>query len=243
MGDVVFAQRSIEVDGRAMRFAEAGAGDALVCVDGMLGLRPSRAHALMAERRRVIVFALPEEALSAPDVFARRIGAALPNLGFERFDLMGHGMGAGAALRLGLEALESVRAIALLAPTALRDQGTAALSAGDLKAALYAHPERHPDPPRARSAVAPKGGEELEPRLGMLKRPVLALFGTNDPIAPPESGGRYRAALPDCNLMFVYDAAHAIDIDRPEAVASIALEFFERHDLFLVSRDSGVTFP
>jgi hypothetical protein len=43
--------------------------------------------------------------------------------------------------------------------------------------------------------------------------------------------------------MFVYDAAHAIDIDRPEAVAFMAFEFFERRDLFLVSRESGVTFP
>lgn len=31
--------------------------------------------------------------------------------------------------------------------------------------------------------------------------------------------------------------------ERPEAVAFIAREFFERRDLFLVSRDSGVTFP
>ncbi len=246
MGEIMFAQRSVDVDGRAMRYAEAGSGDVLVCVDGVLGMRPSRAHALMAERRRVIVFAMPEGGSSAPAALARSIGAAVAKLGIERFDLMGHGTGAGAALWLGLENLPSVGAIALLAPTALRrDQRVAALSTADLKAALHAHPERHPDPParRERPVAPPEGGEELERRLGELKRPVLALFGTDDPIAPPESGDRYRALLPDCNLMFVYDAAHAIDIDRPEAAAFIALEFFERQDLFLVSRESGLIFP
>jgi pimeloyl-ACP methyl ester carboxylesterase len=94
----------------------------------------------------------------------------------------------------------------------------------------------------APDALAERGGA-LEQRLREMKRPVLALFGTKDAVAPPESGDRYRACLPDCHLMFVYDAAHAIADERPEAVAFIAREFFERRDLFLVSRDSGATFP
>ena len=86
-------------------------------------------------------------------------------------------------------------------------------------------------------------GTELEQRLGELKRPVLALFGTNDRTAPPEEGGRYRALLPDCHLMFAYDAGHEVERERPEALAFITREFFERRDLFLVSRDSGLAFP
>jgi hypothetical protein len=31
--------------------------------------------------------------------------------------------------------------------------------------------------------------------------------------------------------------------ERPEALSFVALEFFERHDLFLVSRESGIAFP
>jgi len=83
----------------------------------------------------------------------------------------------------------------------------------------------------------------LEGRLGDMKRPVLALFGTNDRTAPPEEGGRYRTLLPDCHLMFVYESGHDIAADRPEALAFIAREFFERRDLFLVSRASGLAFP
>jgi hypothetical protein len=43
--------------------------------------------------------------------------------------------------------------------------------------------------------------------------------------------------------MFVYDAGRAIGDERPEAVVFIALEFFERRDLFLVSRENGLVFP
>jgi len=73
-----------------------------------------------------------------------------------------------------------------------------------------------------------------------MNRPVLLLRGTRDQSLAAD---RYRALLPDCHFMLVYDAGRAIGGDRPEALASIALEFFERRDLFLVSRESGVTLP
>ena len=43
--------------------------------------------------------------------------------------------------------------------------------------------------------------------------------------------------------MFVYDAGHALGAERPEALTYIALKFFERHDLFLVSRENDMAFP
>jgi len=73
-----------------------------------------------------------------------------------------------------------------------------------------------------------------------IKRPVLVLCGTKD---GSDAGKRYRTLLPDCYFMFVYDAGRAIGAERPEALAFIALEFFERRDLFLVSRENGLVFP
>jgi hypothetical protein len=69
---------------------------------------------------------------------------------------------------------------------------------------------------------------------------VLVLNGTND---GSDAGDCYRAMLPDCHFMFVYDAGRAIGAERPEALAYIALEFFERRDLVLVGRESGMAFP
>lgn len=72
------------------------------------------------------------------------------------------------------------------------------------------------------------------------RRSVLVLSGRKD---GPDPGDRYRTLLTDCHFMFVYDAGRAIGAERPEVLAYIALEFFERRDLFLVSRESGMAFP
>jgi len=54
-----------------------------------------------------------------------------------------------------------------------------------------------------------------------------------------DAGDRYRTLLPDYHFTVVYDAVGA---EQPEALAYIALEFFERRDLFLVSREGGMAF-
>jgi hypothetical protein len=43
--------------------------------------------------------------------------------------------------------------------------------------------------------------------------------------------------------MLVYDSDHDMEIERPEAIASLVLDFLERHDLFLVRRESDLIFP
>ena len=253
MSEVIFARRDLQVDGFTLRCAEVGAGEAVICFDGILGLRPSPLHARLAARRRVIVIGFPDDKARRfqPASFVAALGSALQRLGVEHCDVIGHGAGAVLALWFALEWSHAVNSILLLGPVALPPMQFPTLT--NVKEALHAHPERHPDgllwgdTAKARLAAGQRlvveAAEELQRRLGALKLPVLALFGTADRIAPLESADRYRAALSDCNLMFVYDAAHAIDIDRPEAVAFMAFEFFERRDLFLVSRESGVTFP
>jgi hypothetical protein len=68
---------------------------------------------------------------------------------------------------------------------------------------------------------------------------VLVLSGTKD---GSDAGDRYCTLLPDCHFIFVYDAGRAIGVERPEALADIAREFFERRDLFLASQESGMAF-
>jgi hypothetical protein len=68
-------------------------------------------------------------------------------------------------------------------------------------------------------------------------------FHQKDVMSKHDAGGRCRMLLPDCHLMFVYDAGSDIGAERPQALAFIALEFFDRRELFLVTRESGMTFP
>jgi len=196
MSESAFAQRWAG-DGGRLPYYEAGSGETIVAiVDGER--LPTRAHALLAERRRVIVFAMPADAGSAQEA-ARRIGAALAGLGIERFDLMGEGAAAAAAMWLAAAPEADIGSVVLAAPDGLTD----------------------------------------EP-LREMTQPVLVLSGTKDQFG---AGDRWRTLLPDCHFMFVYDAGPAIGAERPEALAFIALEFFERRDLFLVSRENGMAFP
>jgi hypothetical protein len=73
-----------------------------------------------------------------------------------------------------------------------------------------------------------------------IAQPVLVLVGTED---KSDVGGRFRTLQPHSNFMFVYGVERAIGLDRPEALAFITLEFFERRNLFLVSRESGIELP
>lgn len=79
--------------------------------------------------------------------------------------------------------------------------------------------------------------------MGGLEVPTLVLFGTEDRLTPPELGRHYPELLPHGHLVLVYDAAHALDADRPEAFAAIVSDFLERHGQFVVRRASGLLYP
>jgi len=145
----------------------------------------------------------------------RRLCTVEPRDTHAPLDLVAQGDSASHALRLALERATAVRALVLLGPTAIVRDGT----------------------PGAGADAALLG------RLGEIAIPSLALFGTRDTAAPPEAARHYRARIPACNLMFVYDASQAMTAERPEAVAALVLDFLERHDLFLVRRESDVIYP
>jgi pimeloyl-ACP methyl ester carboxylesterase len=69
------------------------------------------------------------------------------------------------------------------------------------------------------------------------------LFGTLDRLMPPELGRHYKALLPNCNLVLVYDAGHAIGAERPEAFVEVVGDFLERHEAFIISRNETLINP
>jgi pimeloyl-ACP methyl ester carboxylesterase len=94
------------------------------------------------------------------------------------------------------------------------------------------------------AAIRPEArDQELEQAMTGLQVPVLVVFGTEDRRTPPEMGRIYKQLLPNCQLLFVYDAGHAVAADRPEAFAEAVADFLERHEQYVVSRRSTVLFP
>ena len=49
--------------------------------------------------------------------------------------------------------------------------------------------------------------------------------------------------LPHGHLVLIYDAAHALDSDRPEAFAALVEDFLEHKGQFVVRRESGLLYP
>jgi len=62
-------------------------------------------------------------------------------------------------------------------------------------------------------------------------------------VIPPEMGRIYKGLIPNCHLVFVYDAGHAIDAERPEAFTEVVADFLERHEAFIISRTPTVIHP
>jgi pimeloyl-ACP methyl ester carboxylesterase len=242
-----FVQRRVDADGFRIRYAEAGEGPALVCFHGAGGLRISAGHELLAERHRVIAFEAPgfgdspvnERSRTMADL-AATMGAAIGAIGVERFNLWGTTFGGRLALWLAIEMpdRERLQSLVLAAPAAIlfgpRRDATPEL--------LYAHPERRPadGPPPAEviakqrvlvdRLVVPPRDPQLEAAMRELAVPTLVLFGSEDRITPAEYGRLYRELLPNYQFVIVYDAAHALDGDRPEAFAAIVTDFVEHRE-------------
>jgi len=259
-----FREGWVDADGFRIRYMESGQGAPLVHLHGAGGLRLTFAHDLLSRRHRVVAFEMPGFGQSPENTktqsmreLAATMGRAIGTLGLDTFNLMGASFGGKTALWLALEAPERVRALVLEAPAAIRQPGAASPSGSpeEIARALYAHPERLTDLPLPDPAIraktqplvqrlrGPDRDAELEPRLRGLATPTLVLFGTLDRVIAPAMGRVYRELMPNCHLVFVYDAGHVISTDRPEAFAEVTLDFLDRHEAFVISRAETLIHP
>ena len=259
-----FRERHVQADGFRIRYLEAGEGTPLVHLHGAGGLKLNAAHDLLAKQHRVIAFEMPgfgasDENTTTNDQAAlgRTMAKAAEKLGFDRFNLMGTSFGARTALWLAAQAPDRVAALVLESPAAIRPPGSRPPSGSPQEVArmLYGHPERMPALPApdpesqiktARLLSRLRGPDRdtaLEALLPNLATPTLVLFGTLDRLMPPELGRHYKALLPNCNLVLVYDAGHAIGSERPEAFVEVVGDFLERHEAFIISRTETLINP
>jgi pimeloyl-ACP methyl ester carboxylesterase len=259
-----FKENYVEADGFRIRYMEAGHGTPLVHLHGAGGLFLSPAHDLLSQTNRVIAFEMPgfgHSAINNQETMAElaaTMARAITNLGIDTFNLWGTSFGGKTALELALQAPQRVLALVLEAPAAIRLEGAAPPPTNDPEAimrAFHAHPERFasaptPDPevqartwPMVLRLLGPDRDAPFEERLTTLSVPTLVLFGTLDGIIAPEMRHIYKLLIPNCHYVLVYDAAHALTDDRPEAFTEVVSDFLERHENFVVSRSSTVIHP
>jgi pimeloyl-ACP methyl ester carboxylesterase len=250
----------VAADGFEVRVLAAGEGPPLVCLHGAAGPRWSDAHSLLAASgRRVLLIEAPgfgrsavnERSHSMPEL-ARTVLATCDALALESFAVWGTSFGGRLALWLAAQAPARVEALVLAAPAAILPDGPVSLPTPDM---IFHHPERlAPRPPmtpevdaQQRALVARLMGSvprdaELEQRMASLDVPTLVVWGTEDRAISPQMAREYPALMPRCRLVFVYDAGHGIDSDRPEAFASVVGDFLARGEQFVVRSDSGLLY-
>jgi pimeloyl-ACP methyl ester carboxylesterase len=216
----------------------------------------------LAERFRVIVLELPGWGAQPNDVadfdgLAAQVAEIATALGLDRFHLMGTSFGGACALHFVTKFADRVESLVLEAPAKFRESSVnpATLAPEDFVKAFRSHPERQPqmsppDPafmarvwPTVERLMGDGSDDGLAARLVDVPTRTLILFGRDDGIINPINGRVVRRAMRNSSLQYVYDAAHDIQSDRPEAFADVVGDFLERGMKFLINDQDGLINP
>jgi len=164
-------------------------------------------------------------------------------------DLIGCSFGGYLAAWLAAERPALVDHLALECPVGFRPKGKGERPADPeaLKKVLFLHPEKLP--PETKTAEQEAGNrrmlphygyaadtdEELLARIPSIDKLTLILHGTADRMIPKESVQLLKGRLPHAYLVYIWDAAHSIEVDQPERVLAVLKSFLERSEGFMVN--------
>ena len=163
-------------------------------------------------------------------------------------DPIGTSFGARLAAWLTILHPEQVSHLVLMSPAGFRPPDAPPLSFDPeiMTKQLYAHPENKPAETRSpvmletnRAAMRHYGigssfDEELNNRIGEIDKVTLVLHGTKDVRVLPQSVQMLRYKIKLAQLVYVYDAAHSLDVDQPQRVGDLVEDFLLRGEAFIV---------
>jgi pimeloyl-ACP methyl ester carboxylesterase len=222
-----------------MKVEIRGAGPALVYLHPAGGVRWTRVLEQLAEHHTIHMPTFPgfdgtstESGVDTRKALGARIGDYIEKEIGKPCDVMGCSFGGAVAMWLAIERPDCVDHLVLECPAGLQ---------------TIDHPEkvtfnRKPDDVEAqnRRMLTHYGAEdgkdsELLENLSEIKATTLILHGTEDRIIPKESAQLLKTRLQKAFLVYVWDAAHNIEVDQPERMLSVVRSFLERSDAFMVN--------
>jgi pimeloyl-ACP methyl ester carboxylesterase len=171
----------------------------------------------------------------------------------EPCDVIGHSFGGWTAAWLAVRHPDKVQQLVLAAPAGFRPEGVGGLG-GDpaaLRKKMFAHPENLPPEQKSaevqaqnRAMVHHYHGEttmdrDLLARLKDISALTLILYGTKDGVIPVDSVRMLKERIPQGHLVYIYDAAHALDVDQPDRFARLVTDFLARGEAFIVNWESS----
>ena len=259
---MTFQEDFIEACGFRIKYLEVGQGNPVVILSS-IAWDISKLRDALARMYRVIVLELPgfgsspvnNESSSTKDL-ANIVAQATELIIPGKYTLIGTSFCANVALWQTLQAPEQVEALVLISPTAIHPRGDFTTdNPMEMAKQLLAHPEKSPGlahivpdiVAKEQQLVRRLGGAthdaEMETRLSQIQCPALVLFGSQDQLVATEAASIYRREIPNSNLSIVYDAGHLIGAERPEALVNAVVDYVERRETFVVSRESRVVNP
>jgi pimeloyl-ACP methyl ester carboxylesterase len=237
---VIFQESYIEAGGFRIKCLAAGQGDPVVILDSISG-GISKLQDVLVQRFSVVGLELPgfgsspanTKSSSVKDL-AKVVGQATERIIPGKYTLIGTSFGANVALWHTLQAPDRVDALVLISPTTLLPKGNPAVGDREISA-------------KERELITRIGGSihdgEAESRLSEIQCPTLVIFGSRDGLVAAGAASTYRREIPNSHLSLVYDAGHLIGAERPEALINTVVDYVERRETFVVSRQSGLINP
>jgi pimeloyl-ACP methyl ester carboxylesterase len=241
--------------GRKIACHIGGSGDPVLYLHAGGGARITPAIERLAEARHIFMPVMPGFDGSAQDPAIRTmadfadLAAQVIDAAIKRpCDVIGHSFGGWVASWLAVRHPDKVQLLVLVAPAGFRPEGEGGLPTDParLRQGMFAHPEnvrpdgKTPEMQAANLATARRHTEaatdrDLLARLGDIKALTLILHGTKDGIIPLASPRLLKERIPRSHLVYVYDAAHALDVDQPERWATLVGDFLARGEAFIVN--------
>jgi pimeloyl-ACP methyl ester carboxylesterase len=257
-----FTQHTVSAAGFDVTYYEGGEGPSVLYLPGAGGVNLTYALDALAQRFRVIVLEYPGWGQQPNDVadfdgLARQVAEIATAIGLERFHLVGTSFGGACALHFVTLFPERVESLVLESPAKFREASSdpSTLEPEAFVRAFRAHPERlpqmRPPDPEFMGRVWPtvvrlmgNGTDDgIGARLEAVETRTLILFGREDGLINPINGRTLRRLLRNSSLQYVYDAAHDIQCDRPEAFADVVGDFLTRGMKFLINDQNGLINP
>jgi len=164
-------------------------------------------------------------------------------------DVIDCSFGGAAALWLAIQRPELVDHLVLECPAGLQTiDAKLRADPAEFRKALFVHPEKALPVSKTKDVEAgnrrmlthynAEDGKDpqLLERLSEIKHSTLILHGTEDRIIGRESMQLLKSRLAKSFLVYVWDAAHNIEVDQPERMLELVEAFLERSDAFVVPR-------
>lgn len=252
-----FIQRDAALSTGKVTYHVAGDGRPLLYLHSAGGVRMTSTLASLAQVNQVFALVVPgfDGTESHPGVDTMRAVAGLAAefvrevIKEKPVDVIGHSFGGRTAAWLAVDHPDVVAQLVLECPSGFRPPSSPKPSDDPavVRRHMFAHPEKLPanQKPPEQAAANQKAAarynrsvdyeEALVARLADIQSLTLILAGTEDGRVPPEASYLLRNRIPDSQLIFVYDAAHNVEVDQPERFMSVVRSFLDRGKAFIVN--------